>query len=461
MARPESITWSRDVPVVREPEVLVAGGGPAGWAAALAAARSGARTVLVERWGQLGGMATMGLVMPLSAVRTHHGDRTFPGAGAELIERFRQGYPAQAPAERGEGVYLPADELAHELSAMLREAGVDVWLQTTVLDALTTEGRIATVVVANKSGLLALRPRQVVDATGDGDLAAWAGAPFSQGRPEDGATQPASIMFLLKGVEAARGAPLINTEVRLADLGVTAEQVREVVPPGLPGFDGPPERLPLPQGRVLFFRTAIADEVVVNMTRVVGVDGTCGRDVSRGEEVARRQMIVLVELLRRFVPGFADCRLLKSSAVLGVRQTRSISSPYRLAVTDVLGETRFADAVAFGSYPVDIHNPDGNRTGADWRVPPRAYYEIPYRCLLPQGVGNLLVAGRCLGAEHEAMSSARIMGTCMSTGQAAGVAAALAAASGRAPAEVPAAEVQHGLARAFSFAGWHWSGESR
>jgi hypothetical protein len=240
--------------------------------------------------------------------------------------------------------------------------------------------------------------------------------------------------------------------VTLAELGISPQDVAPLIPPDLPGLNHGPELLPLPQNRVLFFASPEPGQVVLNMTRVLGCDGTRGRDVSEAEGIARRQMMLVVDLLRRFVPGFGNARLVRWSAMLGVRQTRTIVGDYTLTAADVLGDTRFADAIGFGSYPVDVHNPDGG--GVQWVVPERPYYEIPYRCLLPQGTDNLLVAGRAISADHEAIASARIMGTCASTGQAAGVAAALCVARGLAPRNLPAAEVQTGLRQVFDFTGW-------
>lgn len=445
---PHTVRYCSEVPVVRDPDVLVVGGGPAGFAAAIAARRLGAEVVLAERWGQVGGVATMSLVNVVSAARTLDGGVTFPGATAELIQRMR-GRGPQAIHGEGEGVVVHVDQLSYCMMEMLLAEGVELWLQTAFIDALCDEQRIAQAVVHNKSGLLALEAETVVDCTGDGDVAWRAGVPFTKGRPDDGRVQPASVMAEVGGVDVPTALQFNNRPVTLAELGISGEQATALVPPGVPGFDLDSECLPLPQNRVLFVACPRPGEVVLNMTRVLDCDGTRGEDVSRAEVIARRQMTVVVDLLRAFVPGFEHATLQRWSAGLGVRQTRSITGAYTLTAADVLGPTRFDDWVAFGSYPVDVHSPDGG--GVRWEVPERTHYEIPYRCLVPEGCGNLLVAGRAISADHEALASARIMGTCASTGQAAGVAAALAARRGCPPAQVPAGDVQSGLAEAFEF----------
>ncbi len=456
--QPESESFVRlesRVPLVREPDVAVVGAGPAGWAAALAAGRAGARTMLIERWGVIGGMATAGLVQGVSSLRQRRGGM-FPGAARELFRLLAQRHPDAILDVGGEGITAHPDILAAGMTEMLREAGVEIWLQTSFI-GLRLEGRaVSTLVLHNKSGLLAVRPKAVVDGSGDGDVASQAGAPMRKGGA-GGAMQPASVMFFMSGVDLAQAEPWINRPVRLEDIGVSPQQLADLIPPDLPDFRSEPGLLPLPQGRVLFFRLP-GDQVVVNMTRLCGLDGTVGRDVSRGEVDGRRQTLAIVELLRRFVPGFGQAQLVRVASAIGIRETRTIEGLYTMTAGDVMCERRFPDAVAFGSYPIDIHNPTG--VGVDWREPERSYYEIPYRALLPRGVDNLLTAGRCVSADHEALASVRIQGTAMATGQAAGIAAALTATTGGPTASIDAERIRRRMAQVLEFADWRWGDEA-
>jgi len=204
--------------------------------------------------------------------------------------------------------------------------------------------------------------------------------------------------------------------------------------------------LELPREDVLFFGTPHAGEVSVNSTRVTGLLGTSVWDLTRAEWWSRQQMRQIVAFLRRYVPGFERAYAAQSGVQIGVRETRRIRGEYTLTAEDVLSARRFDDVIARGSYPIDIHNPEGRGTILK-RLPPGEAYDIPLRCLLPQRVDRLVVAGRCISGTHEAHSSYRVMPVAMATGQAAGVCAALAARTGAAPRDVPACEVQRELAR--------------
>ena len=293
-------------------------------------------------------------------------------------------------------------------------------------------------VFETKSGPIVIRAQTVVDCTGDGDIAAAAGARFEVGREMDGLVQPMTLMFRM--VEFDRAG--FETYVREHPdqwRGVHGlwDLIRRAADEG---------ELDLPREDILFFGTPHAREVSVNSTRVTGVLGTDVFDWSYAEWQSRAQLRQIVRFLQRRVPGFERAYCAQSGVHAGVRETRRIRGDYRLTADDVLSARQFDDVIARGSYPVDIHNPKGSGTILK-RLPDGAAYDIPLRCLLPEGIDNLIVAGRCLSGSHEAHSSYRVMPIAMATGQAAGVCAALATQGEVAPRAVAARDVQAELLR--------------
>jgi hypothetical protein len=277
-----------------------------------------------------------------------------------------------------------------------------------------------------------------VDATGDGDIAALAGAPFEIGREGDDLVQPMTLMFRM--VEFERTAFAAYRQAHPDQWrGVHGlwDLVRQASAAG---------ELALSREDILFFGTPHERELSVNSTRVTGVLGTSVWDLTRAEWQARRQMRQIAAFLRKYVPGFEHSYVAQSGVTIGVRETRRVTGDYALSAQDILGAHKFDDAIARGTYPIDIHNPQGKGTLL-MRLPAGEWYDIPLRCLLPQRVDRLVVAGRCISGTHEAHSSYRVMPIAMATGQAAGTCAALAARAGKAVRDVPARDVQHELRR--------------
>ncbi len=438
-----------------ETDVLVVGGGPAGIGAAIGAADAGARVVLAERYGFLGGNATAALVMPLMSFHTQRpqpekkgattllptdhgpGEAVVAGVLSKLLERLVKVGGAIAPS-LATGYVVPFDPEWFKLVAvdLLDEAGVQLLfhaLASSVLGAHPVEG----VVFETKSGPIAVRAKVTVDCTGDADVAVQAGAPFEIGRA-DGLVQPMTLMFRMAEFQRAAFENYVKEHPKqwrgvhgLWDLVRKATEAGE---------------LKLPREDILFFATPHEGEVSVNSTRVTRVQGTNVWDLSYAEWASRNQMRQIAAFLRRYVPGFEKSYVMQSGINVGVRETRRIVGDYQLNVDDVLGARKFDDAIARGAYPVDIHNPKGLGTVLK-RLPPGEAYDIPLRCLMPQNAEGVIVAGRCLSGTHEAHSSYRVMPIVMATGQAAGVTAALAARRSAMPREVPVGEVQQELRR--------------
>jgi FAD dependent oxidoreductase len=435
-------------------EVLVVGGGPAGLGAAIGAAKAGAEVVLVERYGFLGGNATAALVMPLmsfhneirSANESDNGDplRLLPtdhgpgepmvaGVLEELLERLVASGGGIAPSPET-GYTVPIDPEAYKLSLldMLDEAGVR-FLFHSLASGVAGDG----VVFETKSGPIVIDADVVVDCTGDGDVAAQAGAHYSPGREPDGLTQPMTLMFRMVEFDRGRFADYVADHPDqwrgvhgLWDLVAEAQAAGE---------------LELPREDILFFATPHEREVSVNSTRVGGL-GIDPWEITRAEWVARHQMRAIVDFLTKRVPGFERSYNAQSGSTIGVRETRRILGDYCLTGEDVLTARKFDDAVARGSYPVDIHDPEGEGTVLK-RLPPHEAYDIPLRCLLARGLDRIMTAGRCISGTHEAHSSYRVTPIAMATGHAAGVCAALAARSGRIPRQIPYQDVQRELLR--------------
>jgi hypothetical protein len=276
-----------------------------------------------------------------------------------------------------------------------------------------------------------------VDCTGDADMAVQAGAPYEMGRA-DGLAQPMTLMFRMVEFNKLGFDQYVKSHPsQWRGVHGLWDLVREATRAG---------DLELPREDVLFFATPHEREVSVNSTRVTRVLGTDVWDLTYAECVSRQQMRQIAEFLRRYVPGFEKSYAAQSGINIGVRETRRIVGEYQLSAADVLNARKFGDAVARGSYPVDIHNPEGTGTILK-RLPPGEAYDIPLRCLHPQGTEGLIVAGRCISGTHEAHSSYRVMPIVMATGQAAGVCAALASRSRVNPRQVPARDVQLELLR--------------
>ena len=449
-----------------EADVVVCGGGTAGAIAAIAAARTGARTLLVDQYGRVGGMASTG--MSFLGVSDAGGRRALGGIGAEMFERLQTLGAAFADRpDKQVGSVTVADPLAlqHVLLTMLVEAGVRFLLHTVCADALVEERRVRGLVLANKAGIELLPARAIVDATGDGDVAARAGARFVLGRGRDGVMQPATRIFRVAGVDIETMFAYLREHPEEMDLperwdgsGYTAEDLRttSVVMDAFPTLVARSRaagELTVPRDRIGVETGPVPGVVTINATRVHGVDGTDPDAVSLAEIESQRQMFDVVQFLRRRVPGFERAWLLDSAYQLGVRETRHILGGYTLTLDDVLSGRDFPDTVARGAYPVDLHDVHAGAEvlgttvgggGVTLRRIERAY-GIPFRCLVPAEIDGVVVAGRAISASHEAAGSVRGQAVCMATGHAAGTIAALSCREGVAPRRVDIAAVHHAL----------------
>ncbi|HEY8320404.1 MAG TPA: FAD-dependent oxidoreductase [Candidatus Baltobacteraceae bacterium] len=428
---------------MRDYDVLVLGGGNAGCAAALAAARHGARTMLIERYGFLGGTATASMVGPWMTF--HSGEKRIVGGIAqEIVERLmRTGASPGHIADASDYVptITPFDPEAHKalLFEMMAESGVDLLLHAWFLRAELRERPDGTTevdraIVATVAGERAYRGEITIDSTADAYVAASAGVPTQQG-DERGRVQPASLMFRLSHVDLDELAAYLRMHPDQMRTSLPADERQAPALTAVAGLydlwhqaqaDG---TVAVPRELVSFFISPYPDEVTVNMTRVTDVDPLDPDDITRAEIAARGQVMQLLRFFRERVPGFGNARLAATGTQIGVRESRRIVGRYTLTREDVLEARQFDDAIARSAYPIDVHNPSGSGTTTH-RLAHGTAYEIPYRCMVPINREQLLVAGRCISTTHEALASTRLTPTVMTLGQAAGTAAALAKQNG-------------------------------
>ena len=452
---------ARQTPVRHRYDVVVAGGGTSGLCAAIAAARGGARTLLVERYAFCGGNAT--IYLPLLSFLDQQGNEVIKGIGKEIIDRVIElGGCVGHGRDPLHISYAPVDPEVFKRVVIeeLEKAGVDVLLHSLVVGVRTEDGsasagesgparkRLTHLIIENKSGRSAVAGEWFIDGTGDGDVAYFAGATWEKGNAH-GQMQPATLMFRMGGVDISKTRLAIAADPkRFACDIIPAEHyvrtdnfivvgMREVLEEAKAAGD-----FPLHNNRVIFITQPRAGEVAVNMTRVL-IDATDAEDLSRGEMQARKDVWIVENFLKKYIPGFENAYVIDTAHRLGIRETRRIIGEYVLQREDILESRRFDDCITVASYPIDLHHPNGPDCTLEH---PQDTYDIPYRCLVPLGVSNLLVVGRCISATHEALAAIRVMPIGMALGQAGGVAAAIAFQKGlRDAREVPVRELQRVL----------------
>lgn len=417
-----------------EYDVVVVGGGPSGICAAVSAAREGARTALIERYGILGGMMTSGHVHPILG-------RT--GAGTmyhEIVALVEKGHEdaEKIVTRNGSEVHVDIEEAKYALLKLVHDSGAEIYLQTPVVEALMEGKQIKGILVGTQNGLKIIKGSVFVDATGDGFLAARAGADFRIGRVGDGRCQPTTLEFTLDQIDESRALSCYggSDPVTLPDGRSYAELCKEASARG---------ELPENVTIVRLHKTFYPGERNVNATQANGYDTLSREGVLGAELELRGQVEKVVAFLKKHVPGYENCRVKSGPTTLGVRETRRIVGDKTIVDEDVEKGNHYPDAVVHDAwFLIDIHNPAGGGQ-AEKHSQPCTPYDIPYGCLLPAGVEGILTAGRCISGTHRAHATYRVMGICMGTGQAAGVAAALSAKRGITPRQLPVGEVQKAL----------------
>ncbi len=421
-------------------DVVVCGGGAAGAFAGIAAARTGADTLVVEQDGYLGGTLTRSGIGPMATF--HAGEKQIiRGLADDFIQRLVQkgkstGYIRDTSNYVSSLVNIDIESAKIELETMLLEAGGSLLYHTMIGGAVCKEDRIAYIDTCNKAGFGRIEAKVFVDATGDADIAFHAGVPCAKGRASDGLCQPMGMKARYFGVDMGLLRRFIYTHPEqfprmFRDISVLKEEACVSTAIGFNDIWAEAKRngeIDVPRDNVILCETSEPGEVLVNTTRLQGFDATNPEDVTRAEIEGRRQCEEIDRFLRKYVPGFANARLMFTGPTVGTRSSRQIVGLYTLTEEDVLSQRHFEDEVCYSSFPIDIHSPDGQGTRNVMPSYPYVNYcGIPYRAMVSGAVPNLIVAGRCLSATFEAQSALRTTGIMGAMGHAAGVAAALAA----------------------------------
>ena len=399
---------SQKIPVTLNADVIVIGGGPGGIGAAVAAARNGANTLLIERYGFLGGMATAGEVSPFMGNHLNEESLDRP-IYIEWVDAMRK----YLPDYDGSTTLVAAannQRMINKDTAMLGSediclnSGVKLAYHHTLFDVIVKDGKISTVILLSKSGLTAAKAELFIDCTGDGDLAAKAGCEIEYGN-DDGYCQPMTLCFKLAGVDKGR-IPKRSTLNELYDSAKAAGEIN------------------CPRENVLWFDTLEDDVIHFNTTRVVMKSAINGLELSEAEIDARRQLREYLTFLRKYAPGFENARIHSIAHHIGLRESRRVKGIKYVGVEVFEQAQKFDDAIVKVTYPIDIHNPSGTGTIIKC-LPQGEWYELPYGCIVAKDITNLLVGGRPISVDHALHSSCRVMPPACSIGQAAGTAAAM------------------------------------
>jgi hypothetical protein len=423
------ISYSKQLDIRHNVDVLVVGGGPAGCAAAWAAANTGAKVFLAESLGCLGGLGTAGLVPAYMQFGDGVNDLS-AGFGSTLFSRLKSlgelvGQPQLAYEIRAENLKRVSEE-------MLLEAGVDFVFHTTFIDVLTTADMIEAAVFAAKSGVFAIRAKIYIDCTGDGDLCAWAGAPFEKG-DENGDVMASTLCQLWANIDWGK---VVRPDDREIDRAISD---------GV--FPIPDKHLP---GMWQISKTGIGGG---NIGHVYNADATDERSLTEGLIYGRNLVDKYLKYYKEYLTGYEKMELVATGSVLGVRESRRIMGEEKMVLSHFHERAVFANEIGRYAYPVDIHAGVATREAFDkfhaehttLRYPAGDNYGIPYGALVPQRLANALMAGRCVSSDRAMQSSVRVMPGCYITGQAAGVAAALAASSGARPRDLDATLIRNQL----------------
>lgn len=437
-------------------DVIVVGGGISGAMAGIGAARAGAKTLVIEQYGFLGGMLTAAGVGPMMTF--HAGEQqVVQGAPGELIERLKE--KDQSPGHIFDSTgctytVTPFDVegMKRELELMLTEAGGEPLYHAMLASVEAVDGEVKSITVCTKAGLMKLQAKVYVDATGDADLAYQAGVECTKGRESDGACQPMTMKMRVMNVDIQTVREYIkNNEEEFPHVEGPVSQIDKAPRVSIGGFVKKVAEakaagdFSLKRDSVLFFEANNEGEVIVNTTRIFGYDANDPWSLSQAEMEGRRQALEVDRFLKKYIPGFENSVLVYTGPQIGVRNSRQIKGCYTLTLADVHGRSTFPDTIAHTGYPVDIHSPDGLAFTETKRPEWGSFCNIPYRCLVNEQVTNMITVGRCISAEFMAQGAIRTTPTVGAIGHAGGIAAALAVRESTPATQVDTVQLQQQL----------------
>ncbi len=453
------ISYKKELPVYSDIDILVVGAGPAGIGAAICAARNGAKTLVIDDSGCVGGQATNGLVGPFMTVYDAKSEKQIiKGIFQEIVDRMAEMGGAIQPSEvRSKTSHAGFYKIGHDhvgpfdhealkmvASDMILEAGAELLLHTRFIDVLMEEDRIVGVVIANKSGMSVVRAKIIIDCSGDADVAARSGVNYELGNINDGNMQPATMFFRVSNVDSER----LKAHIK--------EHEDEIRP-----FYGPFSWLikdkqeewgNVPRAEVCLFESPESGEYRLNVTRILDIDGTNAEDLTKAELIGMKQAHKVFDFMKKYAVGFENAKFMGTAARIGIRETRHIDGLYKLTADDVINCRVPENSIAVLATNMDTHNRN-DPGGTYYTLEKGLYFGVPYTCLVPKGVSNLLVAGRSLSADAIAGSATRMIPCCIIFGQAAGTAAALGLKEGKLPAEIDVNELRAKLIEQGAFLG--------
>lgn len=413
-----------DIEKSQKYDVIVVGSGPAGISAAVNAGRNGAKTLLIESCGRVGGISTSGMM-------SHFTGRCESRLYHEILDRAATKNCFYPELDKK---YIDSELLTLTYIEMLEEADVDILLYTAFCDVVMDGKTIKGIICHNKNGFCRYDSEVIVDASGDGDVAYKSGAQYFKGRETDGKMQPATLMFKVGGVDLEHAVfprsfeTLVPTEK--GELQALARKT-----------------LPYPAGHVLLYRSTLPGIVTCNMTNAIEIDGTSAEDLTRAELICRKQIPTIVDFLRQYAPGYENCYLIGSASLIGIRETRHFKGVKTITEQEIAAAAQHDDAVVFGAhFNFDVHNISGaglDKTGCQQHFKQRIGYTIPYGCMVPEEIDGLLLSGRNISGTHMAHSNFRAMPICIGIGAAAGAAAAIAAKGKRTVRSITAEEINN------------------
>lgn len=440
-------------------DVVVVGGGPSGVMAAVQSARMGAKTLLVERAGFLGGSLTLMGVSPMMTFHNPQGDQVVFGLAQELVDRLiamgaSPGHVSDSITYCSTVTPFDAEAMKIAMETMVIEAGVDLLYHSMLASVSCEDSTVKKITVCNKAGLMDIEAKYYIDATGDGDVAFQAGAVQETGRKSDQATQPMTMNLKISGVdiEKIRQDVYVNTDNYEFDLGAEEgiARLKHTKRLSLKAFTKTwpayrdKHKLNIPREFILFFETNEPGTVVCNSSRIQGLNGTNPLDMTKAEIEGRRQCYEIFKFLKSSALGFENSSMVSTPSQVGVRETRRSIGNYVLTAQDLMEEKTFDDVIAFGAYPIDIHSPDKIET-VSTHLKPDHIYGIPMRSLFTDKIKNLVFTGRSISADNEAFAAIRVTPIAMSIGQASGAVAAVAVKQACATYDVPYLLVRQGL----------------